>query len=330
MSRRLLRAAFAAAIATTLTAGAASTAAAPVAGSTTGTPGSAAAALADCFAHTDDDGHDHGAAGARVRPGQAGSKADTREVSRAEQRQIDARTKQIVRDKKEDRTLAAGNSIADIPVYVHVMVGKGGAGDVTDAQIVQQVAVLNQTYGGADVNGPGRDTGIRFRLAGSERIVNDAWHQDKQSSKYRAQTRDGGKNALNIWLVDFDYLGVATFPWDYSRQPKIDGIRVQYSSLPGGPATNYNLGETATHEAGHWLGLYHTFQGGCADPGDSVSDTPAQASPSTGCPTGRDSCPATGLDPIHNYMDYSYDSCYTTFSGDQDSRMDQMWAAYRA
>ena len=326
MTRTLLRAAFATALAATLTTGAASTAAAPVAAS-------AGSTVADCVEpDADHAGHDDRAdeaAGARVRPGQAGSKADTREVSRAEQRRIDVRTRQIVQDKRESRA-AAGSSITAIPVYVHVMVGRGGAGNVTDAQITQQVAVLNQTYAGADVNGAGRNTGVGFRLAGTDRIVNDAYHQDKQSAKYRAATRQGGSNALNIWLVDFDYLGVATFPWDYSRQPRIDGIRVQYSSLPGGSATNYNLGETATHEAGHWLGLYHTFQGGCADPGDSVGDTPAQASPSTGCPVGRDSCPAPGLDPIRNYMDYSYDSCYTTFSAGQDSRMDQMWTAYRA
>ena len=58
--------------------------------------------------------------------------------------------------------------------------------------------------------------------------------------------------------------------------------------------------------------------------------TPAQASPTSHCPEGRDSCPSDGLDPIHNYMDYSYDTCYTMFTAGQSSRMSQMWTAYRA
>ncbi len=133
-----------------------------------------------------------------------------------------------------------------------------------------------------------------------------------------------------MWLVDFKYLGIATFPWDYARNASVDGIRVHYGSLPGGDIANYNLGETATHEAGHWFGLYHTFQGGCTATNDEVADTPAQAGPTSGCPEGADTCPLPGTDPIHNYMDYSYDSCYTQFTAGQTARMQQMFSAYRA
>ena len=256
-----------------------------------------------------------------------GRGADHRDISAAEQRKIAARTQRLLKGKGATAgTAAKGGSV---PVYVHVMAGKSGAGDVTDSQIAQQVQVLNNTYGGGE-SSAAANTGFIFTLAGTDRYYNDTWHRDGSSTKYRKATRQGGANALNIWIVDFSYLGIATFPWDYARNPGIDGIRVQYSSLPGGSATNYNLGETATHEAGHWLGLYHTFQGGCTATNDEVSDTPAQGSATNGCPEGRDSCSLPGLDPIHNYMDYSYDSCYNQFTAGQSTRMDQMWAAYRA
>jgi hypothetical protein len=257
--------------------------------------------------------------------------ADTRDLSVAEQKAIDVKTAQLVA-AKQARGLApkAGKlAAASVPVYIHVMLSSSGAGDVTSTQINQQIAELNQDFAGGE-SSAAANTGFSFYLAGTDRFYNSTWHTDGQSTTYRSQTRKGGKNALNIWLLDFSYLGIATFPWDYASNPSIDGIRVQYSSLPGGSATNFNLGKTASHEAGHWFGLYHTFQGGCTSTNDSVSDTPAQSSSSSGCPTGRDSCSLSGLDPIHNYMDYSYDSCYNQFTPGQSTRISNAWTAYRA
>ncbi len=95
-------------------------------------------------------------------------------------------------------------------------------------------------------------------------------------------------------------------------------------------STTFSLGKTATHEAGHWLGLLHTFQGGCNDKGDYVADTPDERYPASGCPVGLDTCPAPGTDPVRNYMDYSYDSCYDQFTAGQADRMQDFYSYFRA
>ena len=264
-------------------------------------------------------GSDSARGGAR-----GGRGPDTRYVAADEQLRISREARQLAKAKGGPATAGVA-----VPVYVHVMAAADGTGNVTDAQIAQQIVVLNTTFGGAE-SGTASQTGFTFTLAGTDRFYNDAWHNDRSSSKYRKATRLGGADALNIWLVEFDYLGIATFPWDFAKQSGVDGVRVHWDSVPGGSILNYNLGETATHEVGHWLGLYHTFQGGCTETNDEVTDTPAQSSPTNGCPAGNDTCALPGLDPIHNYMDYSYDSCYTEFTGGQTFRMQQMWTAYRA
>ena len=128
--------------------------------------------------------------------------------------------------------------------------------------------------------------------------------------------RQGGPNALNLCSTTAGaYLGWAYLPDIVTKpgQAHLDGVVIDWESIPGTSTTyadRFDEGKTATHEVGHWLDLEHTFYGGCSAKGDFVDDTPPQKTPTSGCPEGKDTCSAPGLDPIHNHMDYSYDSCY--------------------
>ena len=126
-----------------------------------------------------------------------------------------------------------------------------------------------------------------------------------------------------------DLLGWATFPQEYERNPTNDGVVLLTGSMPGGNAAPYNRGDTGTHEVGHWLGLYHTFQGGCTKRTTS-SRTLRPSVAGYGCPEGRDSCRAEGVDPIDNFMDYSDDACMDRFTSGQAERMSSQWATFRS
>jgi hypothetical protein len=267
---------------------------------------------------------------------------------------------QIVKQDPLARKLAASRTTAaaaaagrtEIPVIFHVISkdrGSGG-GNLSDARIEAQIDVLNEAYAG---------TGFSFDLQKITRTVEPEWFNlisangatprlfrgSGKEIKMKQALHEGDAETLNMYSASLgqSLLGWAYFPSDFdgvNGQPLprfFDGVVVDFRSLPQvagdtGDSRAYSIygeGDTGTHEVGHWLGLFHTFQSGCSEPGDRVADTPAEASPAFFCPEGRDTCAAPGLDPIRNFMDYTQDSCMNEFTPGQATRMQATWTAFR-
>jgi hypothetical protein len=198
--------------------------------------------------------------------------------------------------------------------------------------------VMNKAYAGKQWR-QARTTRFRFRLKKIDYTVNRAWYRaglrSPASRAMRKELHRGKKRDLNLYVAAptergaLQVLGYATFPQRPHRKLATDGVVIHHGAMPGGRFRGYNKGDTAVHETGHWLGLYHTFQGGCGKKGDRVADTPRERIPSFECPRGRDTCPTPGKDPIHNFMDYSYDRCMHHFTPGQITRMRKLWRVYR-
>jgi len=223
---------------------------------------------------------------------------------------------------------------ATIPVYFHVITD-GAKGAVTDEQIAQQITVLNLSFSGFY---GGADTGFDFVLADVDRTDSAEWFALETLAdefEMKSALNQGDATALNLYTNSgAGYLGFAYYPSIVVKQQYrvLDGVVVHYGSLPGGFIGRYNLGFTASHEVGHWLGLAHTFEQGCIGHGDFVDDTPAMLEPTSGCPEGKDTCTSKndpGLDPIHNFMDYSDDACYTQFTPGQADRAQTQYLHWR-
>ena len=261
----------------------------------------------------------------------------------------DPLAKWIANHRGQARAAAAAGETVTVPVAFHVIRKNGtvAGGNIPRAWINAQMDVLNDSFrgrtGGADAN-------FRFVLDSVDRTTQPQWFNlipangderrlyrgSGKEIKMKRALHEGGAETLNIYTAKLGQflLGWAYYPSDFvgsNPLPRyLDGVVIEYRSVPGAELGPYDEGDTATHEVGHWLDLAHTFANGCETPGDFVDDTPYEAAPAFQCPVGRDTCEdRPGLDPIHNFMDYTYDACMFEFTDGQADRMQQAWTAYR-
>jgi hypothetical protein len=264
-----------------------------------------------------------------VQAGKAARACGTRTLTDSEAAKVEEHVAQHQASARAGDPASATVTGGVINVYMHVVNRGTGIsnGDITAQMITDQMNVLNAAYS---------PWGWSFNLVATDRTTNTDWYNNcygTAETAMKTALRKGTAADLNFYTCNPSggILGWATFPSSYASSPKMDGIVCLFSSLPGGSAAPYNLGDTATHEIGHWMGLYHTFQGGCQKNNDYVSDTPQERSSAFGCPAGRDTCARDpGADPIYNFMDYTDDSCMDRFTAGQDARMDTMFSTYRA
>ncbi|MGZ3913626.1 MAG: M43 family zinc metalloprotease [Flavisolibacter sp.] len=244
---------------------------------------------------------------------------------------------------------AGAASVITIPVAVHILYSTPSQ-NISDEQVISQVAALNRDFrrdNGDSVNTPDRfkrvaaDVQIEFALAKADpqgRPTTGIVHKQTTVSSWKSDDKikyssQGGDDAwdsryyLNIWvgnlLTVIGYSSVPGCPADK------DGVVITtsvFGTLNVGGV--YNLGRTAVHEVGHWLGLKHIWGDYyCGD--DLVDDTPKQGNFTPGCPNGfRSSCDnGTVGDMYMNYMDYTADACMNLFTEGQKRRMRSLFSS---
>ncbi len=176
----------------------------------------------------------------------------------------------------------------DVRVYVHVLRKSDGSGGIEPERVTAQIEHLNASFGGTTT----------FTVVDTTYTDNDSWYAMAMGSREERQAkkalRQGTADDLNLYVPGPGDYAWATFPWSYARNPSDDGIvvRTTWITTPGG-----NEGDTAVHETGHWMGLYHTFQNGCRKEGDYVDDTPPRHPARLAARRGGTRAPAPGSIP---------------------------------
>jgi hypothetical protein len=275
-------------------------------------------------------------ADARLAKGATAKDPDTVTEARAERMDADMRARLASMGlPAKPATMRPGS--VNVKTFIHVITKDDGTGGPTPNMIVRQMHVLNKAYGGLSSR-HAADTPFRFTLKSVDYTANSDWYDwsypgndPADDHEAKAALHKGTYQDLNIYIANLGdgLLGYATFPGGKLVE---DGLVMLNESMPGGTAAPYNEGDTATHEIGHWLGLYHTFQSGCKRPGDRVADTPSQDDGDNifNCLKSEDTCPdKPGVDPIHNFMNYSDDPCMDRFTPGQADRMSTTWVVYR-
>jgi gliding motility-associated-like protein len=239
-----------------------------------------------------------------------------------------------------------------LPVVFHI-VGPN-PDSIPDAQIVAAVQDLNDAFAhtGVYASGPGANTNIHFCLAQVDPLGGNTTgitrttsylgdeEADMEDDKVKGLVDWDPTRYINIWVVrTLKKEDIALFQcgnWTrmneggYATMPESAG-----GQLDGIVVTGFGI--LLAHEMGHYLGLYHTFQGmdcknnNCATDGDMVCDTPPQrdifSSPS--CSRPVNSCSTDTLsgfttdvpDLISNFMSYGNAACINEFTAGQAARM---------